>query len=59
MKIVYTPKNPLITLNASINMDVYNCEAYEYFKKKRKNDLSEIVNEINRRQKEKYNLPSI
>jgi hypothetical protein len=56
MKVVYTPKNPFKTPNVSINTEQYNCDAYEYFKEKRKDDLASIQNEINRREQEKYHL---
>ena len=59
MKVVYTPKPALKTINASVSTTKYNCDAYTYFKQKRKDDLTEIVNEINRREKEKYHLPTL
>ena len=59
MKVVYTPKNPITSINASSSTTRYNCPAYDYFKQKRKDDLTEIVNEINRREKEKYHLPTL
>ena len=59
MKVVYTPKKPFTSLKASVISEKYNCEAYEYFKKKRKDDLTEIVNEINRRAEDKYHLPTL
>ena len=59
MKVVYTPKNPVIAVNASTSTEKYNCAAYDYFRQKRKNDLTVIVDEINRRQKDKYHLPTL
>lgn len=58
MKEVYTPKGR-DAINVSTNTEVYHCDAYEYFKEKRKDDLTVIVKEINRREQEKYHLPSI
>ena len=59
MKVVYTPKRGKNVINVSANKDVYNCEAYDYFREKRKDDLLEIVNEIYRREEEKYHLPKL
>ena len=59
MKVVYTPKDSRYAIDVSNNTERYNCDAYIYFKEKRKDDLTEIVNEINRREKEKYHLPSL
>ena len=59
MKIVYTPKRGRNVINVATNRDSYNCEAYDYFRQKRKDDLLEIVSEINRRQEDKYHLPQL
>ena len=59
MKIVYTPRRGPTAIHATVSTTKYNCEAYDYFKQKRKDDLTEIVNEINRREKEKYHLPTL
>ena len=56
MKIVYTPKDRKKYIDVSANTERYNCDAYDYFREKRKDDLTEIVNEINRREKEKYHM---
>ena len=58
MKVVYTPRK---IDNTSINNigSRYNCDAYEYFRQKRKDDLTEIVDEINRREKDKYHLNTL
>ncbi len=56
MKEVYTPKDPFKSINVSSNRERYNCDAYNYFKEKRKDDLNNIQNEINRREQEKYHL---
>ena len=58
MKEVYTLKDPFKSINVSANTERYNCDAYDYFKEKRKDDLSNIQNEINRREQEKYHLSS-
>lgn len=59
MKEVYTPKRGPTVINANNRTTKYNCDAYEYFRQKRKNDLSSIIDEINRREEEKYHLPTI
>ena len=59
MKVVYTPRDERKAINVAANTERYNCDAYTYFKEKRKDDLYEIVNEINRREKEKYHLPQL
>jgi len=58
MKVVYTPKK-LTAINVAANREIYVCDAYTYFKEKRKDDITEIVNEINRREKEQYHLPNL
>ena len=60
MKYVYIPRNSknLINTTRTNNMN-YHCDANDYFKDKRKDDLVEIVNEINRREEEKFHLPKI
>ena len=58
MKVVYTPRTKN-AINVSVSKERYNCEAYDHFRQKRKDDLLEIVTEINRREEEKYHLPQI
>lgn len=58
MKVVYTPRS-MTAVNVSTNRDTYNCEAYDYFRQRRKDDLLSIVTEINRRAEEKHHLPQL
>ena len=58
MKIVYTPRK-FKSVKVSTNKETYNCDAYNNFRQKRKDDLYNIVTEINRREEEKYHLPQI
>lgn len=59
MKVVYTPRSKRTGIEMNTISAKYNCDAYDYFKEKRKDDLTEIVAEINRREKEKYHLPVV
>lgn len=56
MKYAYTPRDSKKNINIVNSSERYNCEAYDYFREKRRDDLTEIVNEINRREKEKYHM---
>lgn len=58
MKLTYTPKKKK-AIKVSANTERYRCDAYIDFQEKRKNDLGNIINEINRREQEKYHLPSM
>lgn len=58
MKVVYTPRK-WNSIMVSASKERYDCEAYTTFREKRKDDLFNVVTEINRRQEEKYHLPQI
>ena len=58
MKYVYTPRK-YKSINVQVNREVYNCDAYDMFREKRKDDLLAIVTEINRREEDKYHLPKV
>ena len=55
MIVVYTPRNQSGVKKLETT-EVYKCQAYIDQEEKRKNEMDKLINEINRRNTENYNL---